>query len=290
MTARSDPAQGARRLLLVVVVVSLACGGAGAGPSSGPEEWIAFQSHRTFNNEVWVMRPDGSRLRNVTNDPADDIEPAISPDGSRIAFISDRGGSYELYVINVDGSGAVPLTDDVSTIGWPAWSPDGSRIAYERGVDIRVVDAAGGNDTLLIANVRRPAWSPEGSEIAYSAAGVAVFIADSSGANARQVDSTEQGGDPAWSPDGTRLAFASAGEIYVIGVNGTGRIQLTQRARPDFQPSWSPDGTSVIFTCDLATIPGDLNYEICKVPGGGGVAVNLTRLAAPDMRATWFRE
>jgi hypothetical protein len=54
--------------------------------------------------------------------------------------------------------------------------------------------------------------------------------------------------------------------------------------------SWSPDGTSLIFTCGLATIVGDLNYEVCRIPAGGGVAVNLTRLAAPDMRATWFRE
>jgi TolB protein len=104
------------------------------------------------------------------------------------------------------------------------------------------------------------------------------------------VDSTDDGGDPAWSPDGTRLAFATFGEIYVIGVAGTGRQQLTNRTRPGFQPSWSPDGTSLIFTCDLATIMGDLNYEVCRIPAGGGVAVNLTRLAAPDMRATWFRE
>jgi TolB protein len=290
--ARSDPALRARALLSVLVIISLACGD-GGGPSDGPAEWIAFQSHRTFNNDVWVMRPDGSGLRNVTNDPADDIEPAISPDGGRIAFISDRGGSYELYVINFDGTNATPLTDDIGIIGWPAWTPDGLRIAYERGQDIRMVNAAGGGDTLLIAGGRRPAWSPDGNSIAFGLAGqptTAIYIADRDGGNAQVVDSTDDGGDPAWSPDGTRLAFAIFGEIYVIGVAGTGRQQLTNRARPDFQPSWSPDGTSLIFTCDLATIVGDLNYEVCRIPAGGGVAVNLTRLAAPDMRATWFRE
>jgi TolB protein len=280
-------------LLPVVAAVALACGGDGGGPSSGPEEWIAFQSHRTFNNEVWVMRPDGSGLRNVTNDPADDIEPAISPDGGRIAFLSDRGGSYELYVIGFDGTNAIPLTDDIDIIGWPAWTPDGLRIAYERGQDIRMVNAAGGGDTLLIAGGRRPAWSPDGNSIAFGLAGqptTAIYIADSDGGNARMMDSTDNGGDPAWSPDGTRLAFAIFGEIYVIGVGGTGRQQLTVTARPDFQPSWSPDGISLVFTCDLATIPGDLNYEICRIPTGGGPPMNLTRLAAPDMRPTWFRE
>jgi TolB protein len=287
-------------LLPVLAVVFLACRGDGGGPSGGPEEWIAFQSHRTFNNDVWVMRPDGSGLRNVTNDPADDIEPALSPDGSRIAFISDRDGSHELHVIAFDGTSVVRLTDDSGAVGWPAWTPDGNRIAYERawpstssGQHIRVVTASGGGDTLLVANGRRPAWSPDGSRIAFglaNAPNTAIYIADSAGANAQLIDSTDSGGDPAWSPDGTRLAFAIFGEIYVIGVAGTGRQQLTNRARPDFQPSWSPDGTSVIFTCDLATIPGDENLEICRIPAGGGVAVNLTRLAAPDMRPTWFRE
>lgn len=290
--------QGSTTALRLAVVCGLAlaaaCGGGGSDPSNLPEEWIAFQSHRTFNNDVWVMRPDGSGLRNVTDDPADDIEPAFSPDGSQIAFISDRDGSSELHVIDLDGTNVLQLTDDSGTVNWPAWTPDGSRLAYERtwpssGRHIRAVTASGGGDTLLIANAFRPAWSPDGSQIAFGHSD-SIFIADSAGANAQAVDSTVFGGDPAWSPDGTRLAFSVLGEIYVIGVSGTGRQQLTNRTRPDFQPSWSPDGTSLLFTCDLATIIGALNYEICRVAATGGAALNLTQLGAPDMRATWFRE
>ncbi|NIM52761.1 MAG: hypothetical protein GTO22_26535, partial [Gemmatimonadales bacterium] len=44
--------------------------------------------------------------------PADDREPAWSPDGTRIAFASNRDGNYEIYVMDADGSNPVRLTDN----------------------------------------------------------------------------------------------------------------------------------------------------------------------------------
>ena len=57
------------------------------------------------------------------------------------------------------------------------WSPDGSTLAYEGGEDgpgeLRLVDADGANDRLLVADRGEvnhgigPVWSPIGDRIAY---------------------------------------------------------------------------------------------------------------------------
>ncbi len=57
---------------------------------------IVFVSDRDGNWEIYVMNSDGSGLINLTNNPADDVHPALSPDGKRITLSSDRDGNYEI--------------------------------------------------------------------------------------------------------------------------------------------------------------------------------------------------
>ena len=81
--------------------------------------------------EIYSIPADGSgapiRLTNDRNAPVSDIEPAWSPDGSKLSYF--HGG--ELWVARADGTGAHRL---VGKSGYPdawasAWSPDGSTIA-----------------------------------------------------------------------------------------------------------------------------------------------------------------
>src|SRR6266542_603186 len=51
---------------------------------------ITFESNRDGNNEIYVMNADGSGQMNLTNNGADDVQPAFSPDGTKIAFASTR--------------------------------------------------------------------------------------------------------------------------------------------------------------------------------------------------------
>ena len=67
----------------------------------------------------------------LTTDPANDLRPAWSPDGTRIAFFSNRSDSNDIWVMDADGENQRELTNGSADDRRPAWSPDGARIAFD---------------------------------------------------------------------------------------------------------------------------------------------------------------
>ena len=98
------------------------------------ESLIAFTSDQNGNSDIYTMHADGSGLTNLTNNPAHDINPFWSPDGTRIAFQSDRTGLMQVFVMNADGSNVIQLTNNevnhelMSDHG--PWSPDGKKLLF----------------------------------------------------------------------------------------------------------------------------------------------------------------
>lgn len=90
-------------------------------PTVPNPEKIAFYSLRDGNYEIYVMNPDGSNPTNLTNNPAHDLGPSFSPDGSRIIFTSFRSGNREIFVMNADGSNPLRLTDNPADDFSPSW-------------------------------------------------------------------------------------------------------------------------------------------------------------------------
>ena len=73
------------------------------------------------------MNADGTGQTTLTgNTGLLDIEPAWSPDGTKIAFVSDRDMTWEIYVMNADGTGQTRLTNNFNMEENPAWSADGT--------------------------------------------------------------------------------------------------------------------------------------------------------------------
>jgi Tol biopolymer transport system component/imidazolonepropionase-like amidohydrolase len=105
---------------------------------------IAFISDRDGLNNIWVMRPDGSGLRQVSKEAAQDVNsPAWSPDGqylfARKHFVEQRSlGAGEVWMWHVSGGAGLKVTDRGQTwqkdAGEPALSPDGRYLYYSKDV------------------------------------------------------------------------------------------------------------------------------------------------------------
>jgi tetratricopeptide (TPR) repeat protein len=91
-------------------------GSSDTNPEASPDDapggsQVAFMSRRDDNWEVYVVNTDGSELRRLTNDPANDGLPTWSPDGRHIAFVSDRTGRWAVWAMRPDGSEQQHLFD-----------------------------------------------------------------------------------------------------------------------------------------------------------------------------------
>jgi tetratricopeptide (TPR) repeat protein len=72
---------------------------------------IAFMSNREGNWEIYLMNDDGSGVKRLTNNAADDGLPAWSPDGRAIAFVSNQGGAWAVWAMSPDGVNRGKLFD-----------------------------------------------------------------------------------------------------------------------------------------------------------------------------------
>lgn len=211
---------------LIVILALLLTGCGGDNPSNSEQETdlepefdfsgelIAFRSDRDGSDDIWLMKPDGSELINITNNPAADSDPAWSPDGSKIAFVSTRTGNAELFVMNVDGTNVTQVTNNQGSIRWPRWSQDGSMIAFSANV----------NDQRDLYAIPAPAANQKQIANKTAACDEPVQI----------TDNPETDNEPVWSPDGSSIYFFSTrdgfGGIWEIDFGcegGSDPVKLT---------------------------------------------------------------
>jgi serine/threonine-protein kinase len=95
--------------------------------------WLALVSSPDRQQDVFLMRADGTELTRLTDDAARDDSPRFTPDGSALTFQSNQGGAYQAWSIRLDGSGRTRLTElrHGEAIA-PMFAPDGRRLVFER--------------------------------------------------------------------------------------------------------------------------------------------------------------
>jgi TolB protein len=277
--------------------------GLGAGCDSAPssclhlESTIALTSTRDnpaatpaqLAAEIYLVNPDGTEPRRLTDNADGDGFPALSPDGKKIVFDSNRDrtateplNTSDLFLMKTDGREQTFLVRGSSA----SWSSDNKSIAFHAsasgtGVPIKPdVGAATSDSDIFVARIGDLL---EGLAAATNVTNTPGEIED----------------DADWSPDGQRLVFTShpaaddpqfsnQGEIYVMNAEGTGRVQLTDNDYEERAPSWSPDGSRIVFSCRIAG--GTTDFEICVMDADGTNVVQLTDNAAQDLTGTWSRD
>jgi len=193
------------------------------------------------------------------------VEAAISPDGRFVAFISDHDGPFDVWLtqvgtgrlINLTRGKAGPLPGPLRSVGF---SGDGSEIwlgGGDVGLRLRLMPLTGGpTRNFLGEQTANLAWSPDGERIVYHTFtnGDPMFVADRSGANARQIFGDRPGLHnhfPTWSPDGRWIYFVHGTpatremDLWRIDPAGGNPERLTQRNTDIAYPT--PVGNRTVF-------------------------------------------
>ncbi len=92
-------------------------------PSGTRIAFVAHTSQPGSTREIFVMRSDGTRLRNLTQSATDESDPSWSTDGGHIAFVS-RDPDPDVWIMRANGSEQTNITDNEGIEEWsPTWRP-----------------------------------------------------------------------------------------------------------------------------------------------------------------------
>lgn len=263
-------------IVSVVILVSIACNTV-VEPEANYRNKILFSSSRSGIEQLYMMNPDGSDVRQITGGPYSHASGRWSPDARSIVAGTTEGLTTACYsrmvLINADGTNRRVLGCGAQT----AWSPDGAKVLFTicldcelggRSIGLFLMDADGGNVARLPIDGGAPQWSPDGSMIAFVEPDTTnsfppqptIRLTDYPAFTSSNTIGPKGAVEPAWSPTGGHIAFSSLNggypvngnpteNIFIMNADGSNVTMVTDFRTGDqcSTPRWSPDGSEIVF-------------------------------------------
>ncbi len=125
--------------------------------------------------DLWRVGRQGGVAFRLTTHPAEEIHPAISPDGRTVAFSASYEGPVEVYTMPIDGGLPVRRTFEGEGARVVGWTPSGevlyatSRFSGLPATQLVRLDAAANRKTLVpLAQASDGGYTPDGKTLFFT--------------------------------------------------------------------------------------------------------------------------
>jgi len=228
--------------------------------------WMVYTKYSKDALELWALDLQTKETHALTQTGAVNLEPRISPDGTRVVFVSTTfHGRFHIFVgdfRNGQLTNVQRLTgENRSPLPRYYYSPFDTEISPVWATD----RPASGNEILYISNRGH----------VYGTGGFWRMKAEADGKSwgeAREVhyEETNWKARPDFSPDGKRLVYASYTgrawhQLWVMPAQGGDAFPLSYGEYDNTAPRWSPDGKQIAF---ISNRGGNTSLWVERVLGG----------------------
>ena len=231
------------------------------GAWSPDGKFIAINSDRTGDMNVWIYALEDGSFRQITKGPGGDFQPNWSPDGTRLTFFSSRSGSTSVWMVAIETAQMKQLTLEPSLNINPSNSPDGKYIAYQSDhggrMEVWVMNADGtGQRQLTDVGVvgHFLCWSRDSDSVVFRTPfgekprTMRVTLDDKS---VEAVESIVGGAHMSFSPDHTLIMDVVDHKVLWVSSLRSGKPKKIFQfedldIRIDY-PVWSPDGRWILL-------------------------------------------
>ena len=237
-------------------------------------EWIAFDSDRGGNADIWKMRIAGGEPEQLTTDPSDDFSPSWSGDGRWIAFHSWRNGNRDVYVVRSSGGPAEQATKSPDHEMGASLTPDGRAVVFNHILPsgppqiervTRVGDSGWSAPVVLSRPGTVPRSAPDGRAIVFIEDGGVARIDADGGKRTVVLPLMRDGKDfigvvgVTWAPDSktiyVKAVHSRTGEPSIWALAAAGGpprlvVRFDDPSRPSARQEFSTDGKRFYFTVD----------------------------------------
>jgi len=231
------------------------------GAWSPDQSFIAFNSDRGGDMNIWLYSLKDGSTRQLTNGRGGDFQPNWSTDGKQLAFFSARSGTPNIWRVEVASGKLTQLTSNSYINANPFFSPDGTRIAYQSDQSGRLdvwMMAADGSGAHQLTNTGVTGhfmrWSDSGDAVIFRClcgGKPATITIPAAGGDPRPLVEQKGGSHISFSPDRSRIMdVVSHKVLWVTPLSGAPPEKVFEFSDPNARidyPIWSPDGRWVLF-------------------------------------------